>query len=100
MPGLNSTRAEAAERSAHLAVESYELALDLTTGSESFISKTKIKFSCNKDGYESFIDAVGKNVISATLNGEVIDTSNYDGESIFLKNLKLENELVIEMNGL
>ena len=100
MPGLNSTRAEAAERSAHLAVESYELALDLTTGSESFISKTKIKFSCNKDGYDSFIDAVGKNVISATLNGEAIDTSNYDGESIFLKNLKLENELVIEMNGL
>jgi len=100
MPGLNSTRAEAAERSAHLAVESYELALDLTTGSESFISKTKIKFSCNKDGYDSFIDAVGKNIISATLNGEAIDTSNYDGESIFLKNLKLENELVIEMNGL
>jgi aminopeptidase N len=100
MPGLNSTRAEAAERAAHLAVDSYELTLDLTAGPEVFISKTIIKFSCNKSGYDSFIDAVGKNVISASLNGQVIDTSNYDGESIFLKNLQLDNELVIEMNGL
>jgi len=100
MPGLNSTRAEAAERAAHLAVESYDLTLDLTGGAEGFISKTIIKFSCNKDGYDSFIDAVGKNVISATLNGKMVDTSNYDGESIFLKNLKLNNELIIEMNAL
>jgi aminopeptidase N len=100
MPGLNSTRAEAAERAAHLAVESYELTLDLTAGAEIFISKTIIKFSCNQPGYETFIDAVGKNVISATLNGQLVDTSNYDGESIFLKNLKLENELVIELNGI
>ena len=100
MPGLNSTRAEAAQRAAHLAVQSYELTLDLTTGEESFISETKIKFTCNKVGYESFLDAVGKNVISATLNGQNIDTSNYDGESIFIKNLAADNELVIKMNGL
>ena len=100
MPGLNSTRAEAAERSAHLAVASYELTLDLTTGDETFISETKIKFSCNKPGYETFLDAVGKSVISATLNGQNVDTANYDGESIFIKNLAAENELVIKMNGL
>ena len=100
MPGLNSTRAEAAERSAHLAVHSYELTLDLTNGDETFISETKIKFSCNKAGYETFLDAVGKNVISATLNGQAVDTSNYDGESIFIKNLAAENELIIKMNGL
>jgi len=100
VPGLNSTRAEAAERSAHLAVASYELTLDLTTGDETFISETKIKFSCDKPGYETFLDAVGKNVISATLNGQNVDTANYDGESIFIKNLAAENELVIQMNGL
>jgi aminopeptidase N len=100
VPGLNSTRAEAAERSAHLAVASYELTLDLTTGDETFISETKIKFSCDKPGYETFLDAVGKNVISATLNGQNVDTANYDGESIFIKNLAAENELVIKMNGL
>jgi len=100
VPGLNSTRAEAAERSAHLAVASYELTLDLTTGDETFISETKIKFSCDKPGYETFLDAVGKSVISATLNGQNVDTANYDGESIFIKNLAAENELVIKMNGL
>lgn len=100
MPGLNSTRAEAAQRAAHLAVASYELTLDLTTGDETFTSETIIKFSCNKPGYDTFLDAVGKNVISATLNGQVVDTSNYDGESIFIKNLALDNELIIKMNGL
>jgi len=100
LPGLNSTRAEAAERAAHLAIQSYDLTLDLTCGEEIFISTTVIKFSCDKAGYETFIDAVGKSVISATLNGQAVDTSNYDGESIFLKNLAIENELVIKMNGL
>jgi aminopeptidase N len=100
VPGLNSTRAEAAARAAHLAVASYELTLDLTSGDETFISETIIKFTCNKPGYDTFLDAVGKNVISATLNGQVVDTSNYDGESIFIKNLATENELIIKMNGL
>jgi aminopeptidase N len=100
VPGLNSTRAEAAQRAAHLAVASYELTLDLTTGDETFISETIIKFTCNKPGYDTFLDAVGKNVISATLNGQVVDTSNYDGESIFVKNLAADNELIIKMNGL
>jgi hypothetical protein len=92
MPGLNSTRAEAAERAAHLHVESYELTLDLTAGDEIFLSKTIIKFTCNRDGYDSFIDAVGKSVISATLNGLPVDTTNYDGETIYLKNLAPSNE--------
>ncbi len=99
MPGLNSTRAEAAERSAHLSIKSYEVDLDLTQGDELFISHTVVKFSCNKPGYSTFIDAVGKSVISATLNGQVVDTANYDGESIFINNLAAENELVIKMNG-
>ena len=100
MPGLNSTRAEAAERSSHLAIKSYQVSLDLTLGDEIFESTTVVNFSCNKAGYETFIDAVGKNVIKATLNGQIVDTANYDGESIFIKNLATENELVIHMNGL
>ena len=61
MPGLNSTRAEAAERSNHLAIKSYQVSLDLTLGDEIFDSITVVKFSCNKAGYETFIDAVGRN---------------------------------------
>jgi aminopeptidase N len=98
LPGLNSTRAEAQARADHLAVQSYQVNLDLTAGDEFFTSETTVKFTCNKPGYESFIDAVGKSVISATLNGQAIDTSNYDGESIFLKNLAADNELVIKMS--
>ena len=45
MPGLNSTRAEAAERAAHLAIDSYEVSLDLTHGEEIFTSITKVKFT-------------------------------------------------------
>ncbi|MFM8632884.1 MAG: M1 family aminopeptidase, partial [Candidatus Nanopelagicus sp.] len=100
MPGLNSTRAEAAERAAHLSIKSYEVELDLTQGEEIFLSNTKVKFTCNKPGYATFIDAVGKSVISATLNGQVIDTTNYDGESIFINDIAAENELVIKLNGL
>lgn len=100
MPGLNSTRAEAAERAAHLSIQSYEVELDLTQGEEIFLSNTKVIFTCNKPGYATFIDAVGKSVISATLNGQVIDTTNYDGESIFINNLAADNELVIKLNGL
>lgn len=98
MPGLNSTRAEAQARANHLAVQSYQVSLDLTVGDESFISETTVKFTCNKPGYESFIDAVGKSVISATLNGQAVETSNYDGESIFLKDLAANNELIIKMS--
>ena len=98
MPGLNSTRAEAQQRANHLSVQSYQVSLDLTAGDENFTSETIVKFSCNKPGYESFIDAVGKSVTSATLNGQVVDTSNYDGESIFLKNLAADNELIIKMS--
>jgi aminopeptidase N len=79
-------------------VQSYQVSLDLTAGDEFFTSETIIKFTCNQPGYESFIDAVGKTVISATLNGQVVDTSNYDGESIFLKNLAADNELIIKMS--
>ena len=99
MPGLNSTRAESTERSTHLSIESYEVELDLTQGDELFTSQTRVKFTCNKPGYSTFIDAVGKSVISATLNGQLIDTANYDGESIFINNLAEVNELIIDMKG-
>ncbi|MEY3156646.1 MAG: aminopeptidase, partial [Actinomycetota bacterium] len=100
MPGINISRAEAAERSSHLSIKHYDVALDVTTGEETFIAKTVVTFSCNKPGYDTFIDAVGKRVISATLNGAPVDVSNYDGESVFLKNLQAENQLVLEVEAI
>ena len=69
MPGVNLTHEEALARSAHLSVESYHVDLDLTTGAETFRAKTTVKFRSSKPGSNTFIDAVGKTMYSATLNG-------------------------------
>ena len=99
MPGINLTSKEAAERSAILKIDNYKVDLDLTTGDETFNSKAVITFSA-KPGSETFIDAMAKRIITATLNGAPVDVSSYDGESIFLKNLAAENTLVIEMEAI
>ena len=99
MPGLNLSRNEAKDRAEHLYVNSYAVTLDVTKGEETFYSKSEVSFTCNKPGYSTFIDAVGRSVISATLNGAAVDVSNFDGESIFLTNLAADNTLVIEMEA-
>ena len=99
MPGINLTSIEAAERSAILKIDNYKVDLDLTTGDETFNSKAVITFSA-KPGSSTFIDAMAKRIIVATLNGQPVDVSNYDGESVFLNNLAAQNELVIEMEAI
>ena len=100
VPGTNISRNEAAERAAHLRVDGYNVTLDVTGGAETFYSKSEVNFSCNTPGYSTFIDACGRRVISATLNGAAVDTTNFDGQSIFLNNLAAENHLVIEIEGI
>ncbi len=100
MPGNNLSRAEAADRSAHLKVHHYDVTLDVTTGEETFYSKSKVTFACSKPGYSTFIDAVGKRLISATLNGKSIEVSEFTGQSLFLKDLQAENELVVEVEAI
>ena len=99
VPGLNLSRIEAKERADHLYVNSYVVTLDVTQGEETFYAKSEVSFTCNTPGYSTFIDAVGRSVISATLNGVAVDTSNFDGESIFLTNLAADNVLVIEIEA-
>jgi aminopeptidase N len=99
VPGLNLSRTEAKDRAEHLYVNSYAVTLDVTKGEETFYSKSEVSFTCNKPGYSTCIDAVGRSVISATLNGAAVDVSNFDGESIFLTNLAADNTLVIELEA-
>jgi aminopeptidase N len=99
MPGNNLSRAEAADRSAHLKIHHYDVTLDVTTGEETFYSKSKVTFACSKPGYSTFIDAVGKRLISATLNGKSIEASEFTGQSLFLKDLQSENELIVEVEA-
>ena len=46
MPGMNLTRDEAAERARLLAVDSYDITLELTTSGTTFASTTVIRFTC------------------------------------------------------
>ncbi|NDB07913.1 MAG: aminopeptidase N [Actinobacteria bacterium] len=99
MPGVNISRAEAQERSKHLSVDGYLVTLDVTHGSEKFIARSEVTFSCNQKGYSTFIDAVGQKLIAASLNGKTIDASKWDGESLFLDDLDTTNHLVVEIEG-
>ncbi len=96
MPGLNLTRDEAQDRAAHLAIDTYQVHLDVTTGREYFIAKTVTTFTCTTIGYSTFIDVVAKRIIAATINGVAIDPSAFDGESLFITGLAAVNELIIE----
>ena len=99
MPGVNLTRDEAAIRSTLVKTHSYRIDLDLTTSTETFIAKTTVKFSGLKPGQSTFIDAVGRRVVSATLNGVGFDVKDYDGETIHLPALAAENELFLEIEA-
>ena len=99
MPGINLTRDEASTRSTLVKTHSYRIDLDLISSSETFTTKTTIKFSGLKPGQSTFIDAVGKRVISATLNGLAFDVKDYDGQTIHLPALDAENELFLEIEA-
>ena len=99
MKPLILSRTEAKDRAEHLYVNSYAVTLDVTKGEETFFSKSEVSFTCNQPGYATFIDAVGRSVISATLNGVAVDVSGFDGESIFLTNLAADNLLVVELEA-
>ncbi|TAM70209.1 MAG: aminopeptidase N [Microbacteriaceae bacterium] len=95
MPGENLTRVEAATRAGIVSTHSYEVALDLTTGDETFRSTTTVRFSATP-GAATFIDAITRTVHSVTLNGESLDPAAVsDGVRIQLPKLQAENELTV-----
>jgi len=97
--GTNLKQIEAAQRSEAIKVASYKIDLDVTTGAETFLVKTTIKFAGLTPGATPFIDCVGKRVISAKLNGADFDPK-FDGESIFLPAIAADNTLEIEHEGI
>ncbi|MFD5277918.1 aminopeptidase N [Pseudarthrobacter sp. NPDC058362] len=95
MPGINLTRDEARERAQLITVDSYEVDLDLTRGSEVFGSTTTVKFGA-KPGSSTFIDAITAAVHSVTLNGRTLDPGAVsDGVRIQLPGLAEQNELTV-----
>lgn len=93
MPGENLTRAEAIERAGTVSTQSYEIALDLTTGPTTFTSVTTVRFTATP-GASTFIDLVAPTVHEVVLNGLSLDPADVFADSrIALSDLAAENEL-------
>ena len=100
MPGTNLTRDEATQRSQLIATDSYEVALDLTTGPDTFATTSTVRFSCAEPGAQTWIDFVGTAVGRVVLNGRELDPAQVwaDGR-IALPDLAADNELTVEATG-
>ncbi|MGC9538081.1 aminopeptidase N [Streptomyces sp. UG1] len=107
MPGENLSRDEARERAALLAVDGYDVSLDVRSalgGSDSgsgaprtFRSVTTIRFRCAEPGASSFADLIAPSVTAVSLNGRDLDPSEvFDGSRITLEDLAADNELVVD----
>ncbi|MFZ5871241.1 MAG: aminopeptidase N [Actinomycetota bacterium] len=91
---MNLTRDEARERARLLRVTSYDVSLDLTTGTDTFASTSVVRFSCTEPGATTFVDLVAPAVREVELNGERLDAGDVaDGTRIRLEGLAAENEL-------
>ena len=101
----NLTRVDAERRAALLDVTGYTVELDLTDGSgapgeSTFATTATVQFACREPGADSWIDFVGAEVSSATLNGTALDVSGYrEDDGIALPGLAAENELVVVATG-
>jgi aminopeptidase N len=93
----NLTRAEAQDRATKLSGVSYTIALDLTTGNETFLSETIVRFQGNLVGLSTFIDLDAAIVREASLNGRVIPVESYDKarSRLPLRGLLANNEVRI-----
>ena len=94
MPPAEITRAETAERARLLSVDSYDVSLDLTRGSEVFGSASVIRFGCAEPGASAYADLIAENVREITLNGAALDpAAACSGGRIALPGLAARNEL-------
>jgi aminopeptidase N len=84
VPGTNLTREEAQQRAQLLAVDSYEIELDLSGAQEggTYRSVTTVRFDVSAgNGAESFIDLVAPAVHEVTLNGDSLDPAEVFADS-------------------
>ncbi|QOV38302.1 aminopeptidase N [Streptomyces ferrugineus] len=107
MPGENLSRDEARERAALLAVDGYDVSLDVRSAlgdgddqsgaARTFRSVTTVRFRCAEPGATSFADLIAPSVTAVSLNGRDLDPSEvFDGSRITLEDLAADNELVVD----
>ena len=102
MSSNNLHRDEAMERARLIAVSSYDVYLDLTDGGgelpgeTTFLSRTTVRFACHEPGSSTYLDLTAPQLLTATLNGEPVHQSAFDGNRLALTGLAGTNELVVE----
>ncbi|MEO7125010.1 MAG: aminopeptidase N [Nakamurella sp.] len=101
----NLTRDQATQRAALISVDHYLIALDLTNGAgepgtDTFSSRTEVRFNAAEVGESTWIDFVGHAVTAATLNGQPLDVSGWSSVGgLTLPNLAADNVLVVDAVG-
>ncbi len=93
MPCLTAT--EARTRSASLAVSSYDIALDLTRGNETFGSRTVIEFD-SLDRQDTFLEIRPHELVSVHLNESALDVTGLRDGRLHLTGLSDHNVLVVD----
>ncbi len=92
----NMTRAETKERSSVIAVQSYDVVVDVTGTGATFSSATTVAFTSTAPGSSTWIDLIAATVHSVTLNGVDLDVSSVvQGYRIALPDLRADNTLVV-----
>lgn len=90
------TRDEAQSRAELLDVHRYTIDLDLTTGDETFDSRTVIRFTARSDG-DTFVEMKPAELRAVTLDGHSLDPDMLDQDRLPLRNLTAgEHELRVE----
>jgi aminopeptidase N len=97
MSTTNLTRIEAESRASHLAVQSYDVRLDLTSDGPTFGSTTTVRFTSDDPSSACWLDLVAPEVLTVTLNGRDLDPAEvFDGARIALTGLiEATNEVTV-----
>lgn len=84
-------------RSSILDIVSYDLALDLTHGTEKFWSRSEVRFRCRQARAATFADVHAVSILRAKLNGADLDlTAGQPADRLELPRLADENTLTVE----
>ena len=91
------TEAEAQQRAALLAVESYAVFLDLAAGPDRIRSRAEIRFRCREPGASTFADLRARSVTRVTCNGQSLDPGRVlSGGRLHLRGLAASNVLTVD----
>ena len=89
------SRAEAFDRSGLVDDVAYEVYLDLRDQGQTFLSDTRIRFTCRRPGESTFVDLDARAVRSVQLNGRELPAESFTGLRVLLDGLEPTNDLRI-----